>query len=151
MRGRAKRFDVVGLAPAAHVAPEGAAHPGPPGETVLFRSPTGNIACEMTTSGVRCDIYDTVAKVPAKPPGTCNEGSEIWGHSFVLNTEGAEPICSASSLIAFTDEDNGTPILRYGKHAALGRYACFMTKKGVACGTDNEHFLFVSYQRYTGI
>ena len=146
-----KRFDVVGVAPSAHLTPEGAAHPGPPGKQALFRSPTGNIACEMTTVSVRCDIYDTAAKVPAKPPGTCDQGSQIWGHSFVLSTSGTKPICTGSSLIAFTDKDNGTPVLRYGKHATLGHYACFMTKKGVACGTDNEHFLFLSYERYTGI
>ena len=123
----------------------------------LFASPSGNIACLMTTSDVRCDIgqHDWVQRARDwLPDCQLSQGSTI-----VLESSGPRFGCVGDTLLgssggqmeewapAGTARVGGKPVLGYGMGLRVGRYTCRSDSSGVTCRVSDRWF-FISKQDY---
>ena len=136
-RQGSERFAVVGLAPAPH------SHQGQPftpkgSETVFFQTPSGNIACALQSSGVRCDISKRDWS-PPPAPGDCNLD---WGHAIKLRRGGSTFLCAGDTV---ADPDH--PTLPYGEGAAIGSFLCESQKQKLVCvNVRTQHGFWLSIQ-----
>jgi hypothetical protein len=93
-----------------------------PSDLVAFSSPSGNIDCEVSSQGARCDIADHRWKAPAEP-SSCNG---TWGDALQVTAERASLLCATSSL-------HGGKALGYGRSLTRGDFRCDSDKDGVTC------------------
>lgn len=91
-----------------------------------FKSPTGNIGCQLTAKSVRCDILEfDYARPPA--PADCPVD---YGDSITLKSTGpAFYTCHGDTAV-----DPGAPVLAYGDTATNGPFVCESSEEGVTCG-----------------
>lgn len=87
-----------------------------------FSSPSGNIRCQISSAGARCDIGDRTWKPPAKP-ASCHAG---WGQGLQVGPSGAGVVCASDAL-------PGGPALAYGASVTRGDFRCDSSTDGVTC------------------
>ena len=129
-----RRALLIGAVVAACLAPAAA------GAFTGFHSPSGNIGCAISQSGVRCDIARKDWKSPPKPH-TCDFD---WGHSIGLN-RGGKPhfLCISDTTLGLGDP------LPYGETIARHRFRCKSLTSGVRCvNKRNGHGFKLSRERY---
>ncbi|HEX3005584.1 MAG TPA: hypothetical protein VHO27_15315 [Angustibacter sp.] len=93
-----------------------------PGDLTAFSSPSGNIRCEISSQGARCDIATHGWTAPAEP-GSC---TGAWGDALQVTAEGAGFACASGALA-------GGTALSYGRSLARGEFRCDSTKDGMTC------------------
>ena len=103
--------------------------PSPAADVVRFASPTGNIRCELSSSGARCDIADR-SWTPTAKPADC---SAQWGHGLFVDAQRAGLACVGSAL-------DGGKKLAYGHQLARGDFTCSSTQDGVTCRSGGHAF-----------
>ncbi len=98
-----------------------------------FASPSGNIACVITSSGdgalvarsVRCDVNERNWSPPPRP-ASCNLD---YGHGVVLDVdEGAQLICAGDTTLGRHSEP-----LAYGDAITAGPLRCESAESGITC------------------
>jgi hypothetical protein len=93
-------------------------------------SPTGNITCTITPTGVRCGIASLAAE-PA-PVAGCDG---TVGHVVELGSNGVSTPCvAAADTPAAATAD--IPVLQYGGTETVNNFACESTEAGMRC-TDS--------------
>jgi hypothetical protein len=127
------------LALAALTAP-GVAGRADAASSAWFRSPSGNIGCYMTTTGVRCDVIE-YAYTPSSKPAGCDFA---WGPAFRVGLTGKGRFACVSDTVA-----GSTRVLRYGKSITIGAFRCTSRATGMTCtDTKNGHGFTVSRLAY---
>ena len=107
--------------------PATAASAGGAGQTVSvneFRSPTGNISCELNyhhdvTDDVRCQTFSPM-------------------QSVTMSTTGAFTTCTGNDCVGNPGE--GTPTLAYGQTTVIGPFTCMSASGGVTCSAAGKGF-----------
>jgi hypothetical protein len=118
-----------------------------------FQSPSGNIACDMSTgdNGAGdpvCKIKDHTWEVPVEPVaagGTC----EYSGPDLKL-FQGAPPCAGVwPSQIWMLHDNNTLPTLAYGQTHSVGVMTCDSEPSSVTCtDTSTGHFFRISRDSY---
>jgi hypothetical protein len=123
--------------------------PPPPAPTktvslTSFRSPTGNLGCEMYTfgsGGARCDIANRTWSAPPRPsscPLDYGQGLEVNGSGRGRFT------CAGDTAL----NPKGTP-LPYGEASKVGSFLCISATTGMTCtNTNSRHGFFISIGSY---
>ncbi|KAA0024103.1 hypothetical protein [Antrihabitans cavernicola] len=111
------------------------AHPGGPQfDYDHFQSPSGNISCQIFDgSQVRCDIVDYTFTPPQEPDGGC--GASGFGHSVVLDADGARFICAGDTVA-----DPTAPVLDYDETTGVGGVECYSTSDYLFCSAGDHSF-----------
>jgi hypothetical protein len=110
----------------------------------FFRSPTGNLGCEMFASeggGARCDIANRSWKAPPKP-ASCTldygQGLQVIGRHRGTFT------CAGDTAL----NPKGTP-LPYGEASKVGTFMCASASSGITCtNLATKHGFFISIGSY---
>jgi hypothetical protein len=107
---------------------------------VGFVSPSGNIGCALSKSGVRCDIGKKKWQPPPKP-ADCDLD---WGYGLDLGRHGRPHfICAGDTTLGFTRK------LPYGESIRRGRFRCHSGMEGMRCvNLRNRHGFLLSRERY---
>jgi Family of unknown function (DUF6636) len=89
-----------------------------------FHSPSGNIGCILSKSGVRCDIAQHDWPTPKKP-GWCDVD---YGQGLQVGKHGrASFVCAGDTVL-----HSGGP-LAYGESTRRGRFRCRSKVTGMKC------------------
>lgn len=89
-----------------------------------FKTPSGNIACEVYEGILRCDLKTNNAKVPAAP-ADCELD---WGNMFVLKAKGkGQYLCAGDTVFG------KQAILAYGKTWKYKGFICSSATTGLTC------------------
>jgi hypothetical protein len=107
-----------------------------------FRTPTGNIGCEMFEGGARCDIRKRQWRPAPRPAEGPNEvgygqGLEVPGHGE------AAFVCAGDTTL-----NPGAASLAYGSASRIGASECISRADGVTCLNQAGHGFFISIQSY---
>jgi hypothetical protein len=123
-------------------APVAGTHEPPPGPIVhrtTFRSPSGNIGCEMLDGEARCDISGRTWSPPPKP-STCTLD---WGQGFTVRARGAGAfVCAGDTAL-----NPSAPVLAYGTSSRVGGLTCTSRAAGMTCTNRDGHGFFLSRER----
>jgi hypothetical protein len=99
-----------------------------------FRTPSGNVGCQMGTGYVRCDIRKHSWKAPSKPK-SCQldfgQGVEV------TRTGKGHFVCAGDTAL-----DPHAPVLAYGNDSHSGGIRCQSRRAGVTCTADKSHHGF---------
>ncbi|AYE96540.1 hypothetical protein C0J29_18815 [Mycobacterium paragordonae] len=103
-----------------------------------FQTPSGNIACSLSSTGVACDINEHTYTPP--PPPECGQHL-AWGDRFVLEPGKPATIHCHGDTVRVPGERT----LNYGQTASAGTLSCISEQSGVKC-TDSSsgHYFEVS-------
>jgi hypothetical protein len=103
-----------------------------------FSSPSGNIGCVMTRTGVRCDIRERDWSPPPKPK-SCEFD---WGNSLGVGFRGR------GHFLCVSDAVNRGRRLDYGEAIRRGRFRCRSRVTGMRCvNLRNGHGFALSRRR----
>jgi hypothetical protein len=106
-----------------------------------FRTPTGNIGCQVAASYARCDIREHTWKAPPKP----TDCDLDWGNGVSVSGSGPGGVVCAGD----TALDPSAPVLQYGKSSTVGSIECVSRESGVTCRKDaTGHGFSLSRERY---
>jgi hypothetical protein len=115
--------------PAPEMTPDATVPPSPtdPTDLTVFRLPSGNIWCEMTTTSATCTILRFTFTPPAPPPGCSGSAGNVFtvvaGHEATFACVGGEPPAVPQ----------GAPTLEYGQASTVGEMTCHSSTNGVTC------------------
>ena len=115
------------------------------GESLSFRSPSGNIVCGYRDvegdQAVRCDIINRTNTKPLLPmPADCDAD---WGNMFVVGRTGPATLECAGDLAA----DPGSPPLAYENVLKQYGITCMSQKAGLTCMNGEGHGFLLSKAR----
>ena len=103
------------------------AAPAALGAPANFRTPSGNIGCDMRPSGVRCDILRYTYTPPARP-ASC--GLE-WGDAVAVGRGGrARFVCHGDTVLP---PPGSRYRVAYGTTVRRAGFRCTVTRAGVTC------------------
>jgi hypothetical protein len=98
-----------------------------------FKTPSGNIACEVYEGILRCDLRENSAaieKIP-KAPKDCDLD---WGNMFTLDPKGkGKRLCAGDTV--FGEQK----VLAYGKTWKYKGFVCQSATTGLTCTNRNKH------------
>lgn len=100
-----------------------------------FRSPTGNIHCQFSggdDATIRCDLREMSNRPPPRP-ANCDLD---WGKAFEIsaNATGGTRLCYGDTV-----QDNGLPVLPYGRTFSRPGLLCTSSEQGVECRNTNGY------------
>ncbi|MBE2320348.1 hypothetical protein DVA67_030570 [Solirubrobacter sp. CPCC 204708] len=123
------------LTAALFAALTGAAH------GAYFKTPSGNIVCDGSSSRVECEIKSGLRPKPAKRD--CGGAGAYSDTRVALTRSGrATPIVCAGDVGPAASE-RSAKVLRYGQSRTFGRLRCTSTEKGLTC-RNGSHGFFLS-------
>lgn len=100
-----------------------------------FRTPSGNIACDVYDGFLRCDIREIQGQIPP-PPKDCDLD---WGHFFGMGQKGpASRLCAGDTVFA------QQPILAYGKTWKYQGFTCRSEAQGLTCRNAQKKGWFLN-------
>lgn len=107
-----------------------------------FRTPSGNIGCEMVSGGARCDIRKRDWQ-PLPRPATCPK--EVgYGQGLQVSRAGeASFVCAGDTAL-----DPSAASLSYGTASRIGGSECISRTDGITCVNESGHGFFISVQSY---
>jgi hypothetical protein len=90
----------------------------------FFETPSHNIGCAISKSGVRCDIRVREWEPPPKPAWCPVD----WGNGMRVGRRGvARFVCAGDTVLG------GERVLRYGSAIRRGRFRCASRRKSIRC------------------
>ena len=105
-----------------------------------FKTPSGNIGCEVRADYTRCDVDQRAWSAPPKP-STCEFD---WGGGIEISNGVAQFACASDSVLAAT-----STVLPYGQRTREGSTVCESATAGVTCTNEaSRHGFFVSRDSY---
>jgi len=106
-----------------------------------FRTPTGNIGCDVRASGARCDIVRH-SYTPPRRPASCQLE---WGDSLEVGRTGrGRFVCHGDTVLPPPGRRHRVP---YGTTVRRGTIRCTVTRAGVTCRNARGHGFTLSRQR----
>ena len=93
------------------------------GKIRSFSSPSSNIGCRITRSGVRCDINKRGYRPPRKPRN-CNQA---YGNAFAVSRGEPRFACVGDTVLGARTK------LAYGTATRVGRFGCQSRRDGMRC------------------
>jgi hypothetical protein len=98
----------------------------------MWESPSGNVACAVQGTQLRCDMRRVGNPLPRRPSRCIGD----WGHAFVVTRNG-----SRGRRICVTDAVGGpnVPTIAYGRTWRRGGFACSVRRSGVRCVNGRGH------------
>jgi hypothetical protein len=122
----------------ALTVPAAAAVAAPPAN---FRTPSGNIGCDMRASGTRCDIL-RYSYTPPRRPASC---PLEWGDALeVTRRARARFVCHGDTVLPPPGRRN---TVAYGTTIRRGGVTCRVTRAGVTCRNARGQGFFLSRER----
>ena len=118
------------LAGAAQAASDGA-----------FKTPTGNIVCDLGNTDVVCVIESGLVPPPNKT--ACNVGDPVANRVDLTATGAAAPVLCAGDPGPLADAANAK-ILAYGSTMINGTIGCSSFEFGLVCVNSNGRGFFLS-------
>jgi hypothetical protein len=120
--------------------------PAPATPTVhisTFKSPSGNIGCDVIDGSARCDIKQR-SWSPPPTPKSCPPIVD-FGQGLVVGGSGpAQFVCAGDTTL-----DPSAQALAYGTDTVVGSFRCASRTSGMTCTkTDTGHGFFISFQSY---
>lgn len=110
--------------------------------TPNFRTPSGNIGCDMRAGSVRCDILNYTYRPPRKP-ASCDFD---WGGAISINARGrARFLCYSDTVMP---PPGRARTARYGQTVYRNGFSCSVTRAGVTCRNPAGHGFFISRGSY---
>jgi hypothetical protein len=110
-------------------------------KTTTFRSPTGNIGCEVSTTQAYCDIEVKDWK-PTPKPATCEWD---WGFGVHVEQTGKADFNCASDTVL----NPGATPLAYDTAVQVGNHRCTSRRDGMHClNTRTKHGFDLSKDSY---
>lgn len=110
--------------------------------TPNFRTPSGNIGCDMRANSVRCDILNYTYRPPRKP-ASCDFD---WGGALYIGPRGRTRfICHSDTVMP---PPGRARTAKYGQTIYRNGFSCSVTRKGVTCRNPAGHGFFVSRTAY---
>jgi hypothetical protein len=107
-----------------------------------FRTPSGNIGCEMSGGGARCDIRKRDWAPPPRPAECPKEVD--YGQGLEVSHAGeASFVCAGDTAL-----DAGGSALAYGSASRVGGSECISRSEGVTCVNQAGHGFFIAIQSY---
>lgn len=108
----------------------------------VFRSPTGNLFCDIRPSArpPACEVAR--GRVPPPPPVACTPAGPKDVGRVELTRQGAVPVCTSDTI-----RDPAAPVLRYGLRTVVpgSPLTCLSETTGVTCvDTASRHGLFLT-------
>ncbi len=128
-RGGASSLPTTGANESGSASPSTAGQTAPAADLLGFSSPSGNIRCEISSAGARCDISSHTWKPTAKP-ASCESD---WGQGLVVTAQGAGFVCASDSAA-------GGSALAYGASVSRGDFRCLSAKDGMTCTGAGHRF-----------
>lgn len=109
-------------------------------ELVGFRTPSGNIGCQLDASAARCDIRARDWSPPRKPAG-CELD---YGQGLTISRTGSRGrfVCAGDTALGA-----GTT-LAYGRTIRRGGISCTSRRSGVTCTNARGHGFRLSRESY---
>ena len=106
-----------------------------------FKTPSGNIGCEVSADYTRCDIDSHTWSAPPKP-ASCQFD---WGGGIQISGSAtAEFACASDSVLAAS-----STVLAYGQSTHQGSMVCTSAEAGVTCTNEaSHHGFFLSRDSY---
>ena len=130
------------LTAALFAALTGAAH------GASFKTPSGNIVCDASSSRVECAIKSGLRPKPARRD--CGGAGSYTDTRIALTRSGrATPIVCAGDVGPLASEGRAK-VLRYGQTRRFGRLRCTSTQKGLTC-RNGRHGFFLSRDRWRAL
>lgn len=128
--------------PPAVAAPPQTSAPSAPIQVWGFRSPTGNLACVLSTTGAACDVKGHQYAAPAAPPNCPG-----WFGDRIGMDVGAPAMFSCHTTSFF---DRGLPTQTYNAPLTAGSISCVLAEDtGVTCrDAASGHGFTLSKQAY---
>lgn len=118
-----------------------AAHPGPDNAPMQFlQTPSGNIACSISSTEARCDIEEKDWTPYIPKPASCHLD---WGNSVAVGAYGpSEFLCVGDTLLGSAEGE-----VPYGYAVTRGRIECVSRESGLTCMTPAGTGFFLSKER----
>lgn len=108
-------------------------------DPVSFLSPSGNIACVLssdTENHVRCDMREWTPS-HTEPPADCDLD---WGGSYAVSATGPGILACVGDTIMM---DFGR-VLKYGEQISAGAITCRSERSGMTCTNTAGHGFSIS-------
>jgi hypothetical protein len=106
-----------------------------------FMVPGGNLGCELSATGARCDIVRRHWTPPAQP-SNC---SSTFGNAIQLSQHGmASFACGGHSAIS-----SGSEVVPVGRDDKIGHVTCEVRRFGLNCFSTVDHGFIISRTGYT--
>jgi hypothetical protein len=105
-------------------------------DVVGFRSPSGNIHCQLFTGNydptMRCDVAQ-ISNAPPPRPSSCDLE---WGRAFEVASRSPRGtrLCYGDTV-----QDPRLPILNYGQSFSREGITCISSPAGVTCRNSGGH------------
>lgn len=120
--------------------------PAPATPTVhisTFKSPSGNIGCDIIDGSARCDIKQR-SWSPPPTPKSCPPIVD-FGQGLVVSGSGrGQFVCAGDTTL-----DPSAQALAYGTDTVVGSFRCASRTSGMTCTkTNTGHGFFISLQSY---
>ena len=110
--------------------------------TPNFRTPSGNIGCDMRGTSVRCDVLRYTYRPPRKP-ASCDFD---WGGAISIGARGrARFICYSDTVMP---PPGRARTAQYGQTIYRNGFSCSVTRAGVTCRNPAGHGFFISKGSY---
>jgi hypothetical protein len=107
-----------------------------------FKTPSGNIICDLSNSDVVCVIKSGLEPAPPKT-SVCNGGDPVSNRVDLTAAGIAEPVLCAGDPGPLVD-DADAKVLTYGSTMVKGGIGCVSFEFGLACVNSKGHGFFLS-------
>jgi len=108
-----------------------------------FRSPSGNITCDISDSGAYCEISEKNWEIETSDvPQDCDND---FGHSVYLNNSGF-PKFGCNSDVRFINQNIST--LEYGDSVTTGDITCLSARSGIRCQNLSDRSFIMARNTY---
>ncbi len=110
-------------------------------EQPRFTVPGGNVGCEISASGARCDIQQRVWAPPQQP----SDCTAAWGNAITVGRHGNSAFaCGGTSAVSA-----GAKVVPDDWDDKVGRMTCQVRSFGLNCFSASGHGFIVSRTGYT--
>jgi hypothetical protein len=128
--------------PPTSTTTDGSGGTGAPQSLKAFQSPTGNIACIITSKFARCDISDRDWNPPPHPASCPSEVD--FGQGIQLPASGtASFVCAGDTTL-----NPQAPKLAYGSSSQVGSITCTSAESGMSCSNPGGGGFTISRESY---
>ena len=126
-------------------APSPSPSPSPtaaPSGFANFQNATGNVSCNLGSSGAACEISNRAYTISTPPP-PCAQHS-AWGDRFGLTSGGVTMDCHNDTLHL-----QGEPVVNDGQTQSSGTVSCAAERSAMLCtDSGSGHFYYMSPASY---
>ena len=115
------------------------------GTYVVFKTPTGNIGCDLEDDWAGCGV---ISYIQDKTAGTAPDGDPQWW--FIIPSSGEATVGPRGDAPLFLDTSQPIEVLEYGQIVYWGDTVCASESTGLTCwNAVTGHGAFMSRESYT--